>query len=98
MIGTRVMFSVACWYLLFYYIPELVLLIIGIVGASGFCLREVVYWGCSEAERIKLAIDEHTAAESSEDSQDSSLGKLIILNDAIGPRTITAKQRRLGVR
>ena len=76
----------------------MVLLIIGFVGANGLCLWKVVDWGIRLTRKIVSAINEHTAAENREGSNDSYPGNYIIVNDDIGPKTITAKQRRLGVR
>ena len=38
----EVAFSIVCWYLILCYIPELILVVAGTFGASGFCLWKVM--------------------------------------------------------
>ena len=68
------------------------------MGASAFGLRKAVGWGIRMARMIKALI-KHKRAVSSDAFGVISGGSITLLNDgALGPRIVTARQRRLGVR
>ena len=91
----KVTFSIVCWYLILCCFPKLFLVIAGIVGASGFCLLKVMECCCRIAGEI-MTILEHRRTEINDDVAFKDRMVALSLSD-IGPRVLTAKQRRLGV-